>query len=371
MPAFRLVGLAPILALAFAGCSKDYAYDGADTAADMDADTDADSDADADADGDIPGEDESDFLTLRPAQTDVYVFIANPDRDTVTRVNVTTLEVRTTDVGRDPEAVLTTRDNRTCVVFNRGADSVTILDTDTLASRTVGVRDDFNRMVMSPDGRWVALWHDVASERPDDPPPDGVQSYNEVSFVDVVTGEHFPMAVDYNPREIQFTADGALAAVVTATSLGVVDLLARPLAPHLIALTDLLVDAPTAEEVVIAPDGSYAFVRQFGAENIVIVDLLAETATDVPVGLNPTDIDITPDGAQAVVVSRGSHELSLFDVTDPFQPPAILGLPPDVSLGSLLIDPTGRKAVLYTTASRWIGTRRGTCRPTPSRCARS
>lgn len=350
MPAFRLLGLAPILGLALVGCRADNNAIGdyTDTGVNQNPSDNNGSEGD---DGAVPPEQESDFLALRPAQTDVYVFIANPDRDTVTRVNVGTLEVRTTDVGRDPEAVLTTPDNRTAVVFNRGADSVTILDTDTLAARTVGVRDDFNRMVMSPDGRWVALWHDVASERPDDPPPNGIQSYNEVSFVDVVTGEHFPMAVDYNPREIQFTPDGALAAVVTATSLGVVDLLARPLTPHLIALTDLLVDAPTAEEVVMAPDGSYAFVRQFGAEDIVIVDLLADTITQVPVGLNPTDIDMTPDGTHAVVVSRGSHELHLFDMADPYQPPTVLGLPPDVSLGSVLIDPSGRKALLYTTAS--------------------
>ena len=75
---------------------------------------------------------------------------------------------------------------------------------------------------MPPTGRRAPLFHDVAAGRPDAPPPSGVQSYNEVSFVDLVTGEHFGMAVDYQPREVQFTPDGKLAAVVTKTSLGVV-----------------------------------------------------------------------------------------------------------------------------------------------------
>jgi DNA-binding beta-propeller fold protein YncE len=344
----RLVLGAALLAAALTGCRKSasetgWYYD--------DYDTSADSGWEAPDDDELPPEQEDAFLALRPAETDVFVFVANPSRNTVTRVNVDTLEVRTTDVGADPHDILTTPDNTTCAVFNRGDDSVSLIDADTLEQRVVPVRDDFNRMVMSPDGRWVALFHDVAAERPDDPPPSGVQSYNEVSFVDLVTGEHFGMAVDYQPREIQFTPSGDLAAVITKTSLGMVDLTARPLLPRLIPVTDVLVDPPSAEEVVLAPDGSYAFVRQFGAEDIVIVDLADGTTTHVPVGLNPTDLDLTPDGARAIVVSRGSHELALFDVAAPYAPPEILGLPPDVSLGSVLIDPTGRQAIVYTTAS--------------------
>ena len=66
------------------------------------------------------------------------------------------------------------------------------------------------------------------------------------------------------------------------------------------------VDPPKAEEVAIAPDGTYAFVRQFGADSLVIVDLLTGDVDRVPVGANPTDLDLTPDGTQAVVVSRAA-----------------------------------------------------------------
>lgn len=337
------------LALALAGCS-DYAISPED--GDLN-DTDVygtDTGNSENPDDDADPEDENDFLALRPSETDTYVFVANPARNTVTRVNVLTLEVRTTEVGADPNAVLITPDNRTVAVFNRGDDSVSVLNTETLEGIEIPVRDDFNKMVMSPDGLWVALWHDVGSERPDDPPPSGIQSYNEVSFVNLATHAHFPMAVDYQPREIQFTPDGTLATVVTATSLGIVDLTEATLSPRLVSVTDELVDPPTAEEVVIAPDGSYAFVRQFGAEDLVIVDLTTEVVERVPVGTNPTDLDLTPDGLRAVVVSRGSHELHVFEVADPFVPPEILDLPPDVNLGSVIIDPTGRRALLYTTA---------------------
>ncbi|MFZ5477844.1 MAG: hypothetical protein ACOZNI_13805, partial [Myxococcota bacterium] len=51
---------------------------------DADADTDADADADADSGG--PPEEEDDYLALAPAATSAYVFVANPTRDTVTRI---------------------------------------------------------------------------------------------------------------------------------------------------------------------------------------------------------------------------------------------------------------------------------------------
>jgi DNA-binding beta-propeller fold protein YncE len=340
--------------LALMGCADNnllFEQDNADGASDTGGRSEADADADADAD-DGASEDESDPFTLAPAETDVYVFVANPDRDTITRVNVYSLEVRTTSVGSHPSLVKTTADYTKAVVFTDGDDSVSILDASTLAQTVVKVRANFNQMVMSPNGKWVALFHDVAAERADDPPSSGLVSYNEVSFVELDTGKHFPMAVDYNPREIRFTPDSRLATVVTDTSLGIVDLTLPTPAPRLVPVTDDLVDPPKAEEVVIAPDGSYAFVRQFGATEIAVVDLLVDKVERVPVGDNPTDLDLSPDGTHAVVVSRGTQQVYVLDVADPFAPPEILDLPVGEEFGSVLFDPTGRQAIVYTTAQR-------------------
>src|SRR5215203_1428572 len=49
-----------------------------------------------------PPEQEESFLALLPAATDAYVFIANPDRDTVTRVAMPSLSVITATVGHIP-----------------------------------------------------------------------------------------------------------------------------------------------------------------------------------------------------------------------------------------------------------------------------
>ena len=294
---------------------------------------------------------ERDFLALPPAQTEKYVFVANPDRNTVTRVNVRTLEVLTTSVGRDPDIVLTTPDYRTAAVFNRGDDSVSVVDAGTLTVETVEVREDFNQMRMSPDGAWVALFHDIANERDDDPPAQGLQSFNEASFVNLSTRDHFPMAVGFNPRMVRYTPDSTTAVIVSDAYLAVVDLTQDVLLPQLIELTPDLLDPPEAEEVVLAPDGGFAFVRQFGTDEVLVVDLLARTVEPVPVGPNPTDLDLSPSGDQAVVVSRDARQLWVLDTADPYLPPKVVDLPPELYLGSLLFDPTGQQAVIYTTST--------------------
>ena len=59
-------------------------------------------DSDGEFDDGLGSEEESDFLALRPATTNTYVFVANPDRNTVTRINVETLGVITVEVGVEP-----------------------------------------------------------------------------------------------------------------------------------------------------------------------------------------------------------------------------------------------------------------------------
>ena len=73
-------------------------------------------------DGDLGSETEETFSGLKPALTDTYVFVANSERNTVTRVHVETLQVLTAEVGVDPVVVRTTSDHATAVTFNAGTD---------------------------------------------------------------------------------------------------------------------------------------------------------------------------------------------------------------------------------------------------------
>lgn len=346
----RLIALT--LTLALAGCS-DQGFSGA---ARDDSDW-AEEDGGANEPGDdlgdedtAPPEEEDDFLAMPPSQSDVYVFVANPARDTVSRINVFTLDVRTAPVGVDPRVVRVSPDYQWAAVFNRGSDSISIVDANSLEVDEVPVRRNFNQMVMSGDGSWVGAFHSRAAVRPDDPAPDPLQSFNEVSFVSVPDGVHHGMVVGYNPRDIKFSEDGTLAVVVSDEHLAVVDLTADVLQPSLIPISDAL-EPPAAEEVVLSPSGHFAFVRQFGADALVLVDLDARTTLGLPVGANPTDLDLTPDGRNAVVVSRTANQLWIFDSEDPMIPPDVLDLPPELVAGSLIFNPEGDRAVLYTTAS--------------------
>ena len=169
-PPLPIIGLIPLLA----ACSESSMFNEAARSADWDtghsASEGGDWDDGAGGDGGGGGDDwepeqEDDFLSLRPAPTDAYVFVANPARDTVTRISVPSLAVITTGVGNEPHVVATTDDYEKAVTFNRGSDDVTIIDADTLETRSIAVRENFNAMEMSPDGAWVACWYDAATAK--------------------------------------------------------------------------------------------------------------------------------------------------------------------------------------------------------------
>jgi len=303
-----------------------------------------------DSDTGMGSETEDSYFRLAPASTTAFVFVANPDRDTVTRIAVPSLEVITTEVGDRPTVVTTTSDYTKAVTFNEGSDSVSIIDAGTLAVSDVDVRPNFNNMSMSPDGRFVICWHDPAVTDTESS-GSGAQSFNEISVVDTVSLNHTPLVVGFNPRGVTFTPDSSKAVVVSDAYVAVLDLTADELSPTRIAVSDDLVNPPLAEEIVVAPSGTYAFVRQFGATALVVVDLIDAVADTVAVGANPTDLDLTPDGTQAVAVARGSHELWVYSVADPFAPAQVVSMPDTETFGSVVMSPDGSRGLLYSTAS--------------------
>ncbi len=338
-----LLGLGPLAACTpDAGSFTDKASD--DTGSWAEEPPDA-GDAD-DTGSEPPPEEEDDFLKLAPAATDAYVFIANPSRDTVTRVAVPSLAALTAQVGSQPSAVATAADYTHAVTLNEGSDDISLIDAPTMAVTNVDVRPNLNRLALSDDGRWALAWYDPDVESED--PPDGVLSFNEVSLVELATGTHWPMAVGFNPHAVKWSRDGRLAVIVSDASLAVVDLTAGALTPTLIPIADDPIDAPPAEEIELSPDGAYAYVRQFGADELLVVDLVALTVESVPVGQNPTDMDLSPDGGRLAVVSRGAREVWTFDAADPWSEPEVVPFPN--SYGSVLFADDGT-ALLYTNAS--------------------
>jgi len=340
-----------LLSLLVPGCAENSFL----TNADMDAsDTGYDgyappSDEDGTDDEDLGGETEQDNRFLAPAATNAYVFVANPDRDTVTRISVPGLEVVTVSVGTNPTLVATTADYAKAVTFDAGSNDLAVIDAASLDVVLVPVLPNLNALELSPDGRWALVYQDA--DTPDDTMDDegGAVSTNQISLVDTTTQVAYEMVVGQHPHDALFTADSSKILVISDDSLAVVDLTAATPDLDMVTLSEDPINAPRAEEVEVAPDGTYAFVRQYGTDDILVVDLVTRLVDAIRVGENPTDLDLTPDGGDAVVVCRGWNRLYLLDTADPYALPAYYDLPEGETIGSVAISPDGTKALLYTT----------------------
>ena len=348
------------LILLLAGCAEtslmrspggDYAYDDDDYDPEPGDGDGNDGAAGDDDDGEEPPpEDEDDFLATEPRATDVYVFIANPERDTVSKVHAESRSIETIDVGDNPTMVLVSSDYTRAVAFNEGDDTVSIINVDTNAVTEVEVREDFNFIQMSPDGRHVVAWFNAALEDADFD-VDGVRSFTEVSFVDTLDGSVESYSVGFNPKNVKFTADSARAVVVSDSYFTVAQLSADPIGLTLIDLQADPLDPPVAAEVEVTPNGLWAFVRYHGVDEITVVGLTDGSIGSLDGGSGPSDLDLSPDGMDCLVVARDSSELRVFDAIDPLNVPvSILPTPIDSTIGSLVLSPDGLRGLLFTTA---------------------
>jgi DNA-binding beta-propeller fold protein YncE len=316
---------------------------------DMAGDDDAGDDDAGDDDGGPP-ETEDDFVSVPPSAGDVYVFIVNPGRDSVSKVHVVTRQITTIEVGDEPSQVLVTEDYSRAVVFNDGDDTVSIVDVDSDEVFSVDVREDFNFMVMSPTGDHVVCFLNTALLDGNEQ-LEGVLSYTEVSIVDVEQAVSHDFSVGFSPRQVKFSEDGDQVVIISDEFMTVVDLTVLPLEPQLIDLEADPFDPPTAAEVEVEPTGEFAFVRYQGEDSIQVVDLDSGELTWIAAGVDPTDMDLSPGGGELMVVSRTSQELRTFQATDPAAPPGLITLPVTETIGSVSMAPVGNAALLYTTAS--------------------
>jgi DNA-binding beta-propeller fold protein YncE len=296
---------------------------------------------------------EEDVLSLRPATTDTYVFVANPDRNTVTRISVPSLGVITAEVGVNPSIVETSSDFTRAVTFNIGSDDLSIIDSASMDVTEVEIRSHLNQMKLSPDGRWAICYHDLSADDGSDVDP-GALTYNAISIVDLENLVHHEAIVGSHPHDVQFTEDSSLAVVISDDYLAALDLTAENVQPQRIAIADDLINPPAAEEVLLDPQGRYAIVRQYGVSDLVLVDFsqsIAEQVSHLDVGDNPTDMDVSSDGQQAMVIARGSQEIWIYSLADPTETPTVIPFPEDEVFGSLLLSPDDSAGVLYSTAS--------------------
>ena len=305
-----------------------------------------------DNDDGFGSEQEEDSLALRPATTESYVFVANPSLNTVTRISVPSLAVITVEVGVNPTLVETSSDYTKAVTFNQGANSLSVIDAETLEVLDIDIRSNLNQMRMSPDGRWVICYHDLSVDS-DDVAQGAAISYNAISIVDLQEEKHFEAMAGSHPHDVQFTENSDTAIIISNDYLSVIDLTEQTPSLERIAIADDLINPPKAEEVLLDPDGNYVLIRQYGVDELVLVNLQTSTnqVSMIAVGANPTDMDVSLDGTQALVVSRGDQQIWVYDLSDPTLSPSVFDLPEEEVFGSLLLSPDGEQGLVYSTAS--------------------
>ncbi len=329
------------------------AHDDDDEAGDWSDDDAYDDDDAADDDDDAPPEEEDDFVTVAPSAADVFVFVVNPNRDTVSKVHVLTRQITTLDVGDEPSQVLVTDDYERAVVFNDGEDSVTVIEVDTDEVRSVDVREDFNYLALSPTGEFAVCWLNTGLLDGTET-FQGVLSYTEVSIVDLEQMVSHDFSVGFNPKQVKFAIDEDLgihrAVIISDEFITVVDLDADLVEPRMLDLGADPFEPPVAAEVEVEPTGRFAFVRYENQDAVQVVDLASGDLDWIEAGDNPTDMDLSPDGTQLMIVARSSGELFTYDAAAPELDPDLILLPNSETIGSVSMSPSGDVALLYTTA---------------------
>ena len=308
-------------------------------------------------DGGAPPPPEVEVKRESPASGKRYVYVAIAAQDTVVKIDSQTLGVRTVKVGENPGALRTAPGEDLAVVLNRAAGSASILRSradgtdEVLTLRTAA---GLNQLAMAPDGRHAVAFFDVSLTQGQF----GSQvTFQEVTLLRLVAGQEqaVDLSVGFNPREVQFAADGSRAYVVTDHGVSTLDLtkkLEPSIVPAIPLVRDLLTEARPAE-VAITPDGKLALARIPGLKALRVVNLETRALTDLPLGAEPTDLDIAPDGALALAVLRDAKEVAFIDLpADLTDPSGVQRLSTgSYTAGQAALTPDGQRALLFTNAT--------------------
>lgn len=341
------IRLAPLLALVVACASEDAAsFDsgarppGADFGGGSGG---ADSDEGAAPEREV----ESDYEA--PVATGNVVWIANPKSGRVALVDAASLQVRTVEAGNGPTHLASVPGQAvdTTLVLNVLSQDATLLAATPqgVTSATFKTASHANRLAFSEDGRFAIAWAD-ARKVPDAP---RAQGFQDLTILDLVEKTSTILAVGYRPVAVGFAAGQARAYAVTQDGVALVDLSGEPRVTKNVAISDSPNEDPGTRDVFVTKDGGRAFIRRDGSKTITVVDLETDARTPVDLGGPVTDLDLAEDGEKAVAVVRDTAEVSVLPLADPTNTTtvAVTG----ERIGSAVISPDSRRALLYTNAS--------------------
>ncbi len=319
------------------------------------------------ADGGVEPAPEVEYEIGDPVSSRRYVYVAMTDLDALAKIDGATQVVTSVGVGESPEVVAAAPGSDIAVVLDSINGTATVVrPTELVDERTVfGTLPHLNQMVIDPTGSYAVAWFDLQKAVADSGGLGGVGpigSFQDVSIVALSPGNlaSVDLSVGFRPREVEFDDAGTRAFVVTDDGVSVIDLAAAvgggPSIAAPIPVSDDPFEDPQTIEVDIVGTGAYAVVRQADRAELRVVTMTGPSAGEswvVPLSVEPSDVDLSPDGSRAYAALRGSSQLAVIDIPEDAIDPAgveLIELGTDAA-GSLVLSSDGNRAALFTNAT--------------------
>lgn len=212
--------------------------------------------------------------------------------------------IRTTVVGIAMLLISGPTNADTLVVLNKAEATASLISLDDgSVVATLPTGNGPHEAATSPDGSLVVGCNYGNRENPG----------SSLTVIDVAAAKvtHTIDLGEYRrPHGIQWLADGKRVAVTVEGSkaLLVVDVATGTVERAIDT------DQDVSHMVVLAPDGSRAFVANIGSGSMTAIDLAnGERIANIPTGEGAEGIDITPDGREVWVTNRAADSVSVVD----------------------------------------------------------
>jgi hypothetical protein len=310
-------------------------------------------------DSDLPAEKEVDADYLVPKGSGRFVFISDTGADSVVVVDSETLKIEVVEVGSRPTHVVPLGEENRAAVICLGSDIVTVMSAEQgrpVTTTTYPVRPDTNALAASADGTRLIAWFDSRFAAMSGAPA----TDQEITIIDLNSKATRPVrhtTVGLHPFSVRFSEDGLSAFVLSESGINVIDFGdPQQERPRLVAPLEAGSFDPELTDVVITPDGSLAFVRAQGLSALVTASLKPGISDVRSYSLPeaPTDLDMAPNGQFATIVLRGSKRLGICPLPLPedakVEPCSYVDLGARIA-GLASLSPDSSSALLHTTVS--------------------
>lgn len=245
-----------------------------------------------------------------------------------------------------------------------GPNSISIIDTSTMPPKVTQLDGIVNsifgpptNVAVTPDETLALVTEAVRIEQPAGADKPEVVKGESVSIIDLKSDPPHKIGsvkVGSQPSGVSITPDGRLALVCNRAGNSISVLRIEGTEVTNIGEVDM---GQSVTHVAITPDGRRGVVTKFMDHAVSLIDIDGENVTyagrDLPVGLYPYNVVITPDGALALVANTGNKgrsdgnvdSVSVVDLSA--DPPRVIDhLAVGDGAEGIAVDPLGRWAVV-------------------------